>query len=115
MESDDQVLHAVEARLPSGTLECSSGWWPIVAKLDRDIAELVPDYSLLQVKEKFGGLRYYVALPAGAPEEEIHRLIAAAETTAGFTCEFCGEPGRSRNTGWIKTLCDAHASTGVSR
>jgi len=38
------------------------GWWPLLARLDRDIAALAPNYQLLQVKEKFGGLRYYIQM-----------------------------------------------------
>lgn len=55
-------------------------WIPIIDQLDRDIAALMPDYTLTQVKDKFGGLRYYCELP-GTPEQvdQAYALIRVAE------------------------------------
>ena len=52
------------------------GWIPIIDQLDKDITELDPDYSIDQVKEKMGGLRYYASfeepeLPLGITNEEV--------------------------------------------
>ena len=58
-----------------------------------------------QVKEKFGGLRFYVG---GAPQE-VHDIIDECERLSYKTCELCGKPGKPRECGWIKTLCDEHA------
>lgn len=55
-----------------------------------------------QVKEKFGGLRFYMTCGTG----EIFDLIDGAEALSYETCEECGSPGESRDTGWIRTLCD---------
>lgn len=57
-----------------------------------------------QVKEKFGGLRFYVAK---APIV-VFDAIVEAEDASYKTCMDCGEPGEPRNTGWILTLCDQH-------
>lgn len=57
-------------------------WYPIIKQLDEDIAALAPDYSLDQLKEKFGGLRYYVSLPEHTSAETfdaVHALIRKAE------------------------------------
>jgi hypothetical protein len=35
------------------------GWYPIIVALDAHLATIDPDYVVHQVKEKFGGLRYY--------------------------------------------------------
>ena len=51
--------------------------------LDNDIAKIDPDYEVLQVKAKFGGLRYYIKtnFPLGTPERsKIDLLIGVAET-----------------------------------
>lgn len=40
-------------------IRVSAGWYPIIVALDQAIAVLQPDYQIHQVKEKFGGLRYY--------------------------------------------------------
>jgi hypothetical protein len=57
-------------------------WYPVIKQLDEDIAALVPDYSLDQLKEKFGGLRYYVSMPDHTSAEvfdAVHALIRKAE------------------------------------
>jgi len=58
-----------------------------------------------QIKEKFGGLRFYVANATDLDYMEIDQ----AEKDSFATCEECGEPGKPRINGWIKTLCDRHA------
>lgn len=40
-------------------LDIDDNWLPIVEKLHRDLLEIDPGYVVAQVKEKFGGLRYY--------------------------------------------------------
>lgn len=65
--------------------------------------ELVPVAS--QVKEKFGGLRFYVE---GGTDEH-YNYISFAEHMSYRTCEQCGSPGRTYYQGWHRTVCDAHA------
>lgn len=61
---------------------------------------------IVQVKEKFGGLRFYTE--GGSSD---HRLaIGFAEAMSVRTCEVCGSPGKPTNNGWIKTLCPEHAA-----
>ena len=55
-----------------------------------------------QVKEKFGGLRFYV----DNADEYTEGVIALAESLSYRTCEKCGNKGIMRKGGWIKTLCD---------
>lgn len=63
------------------------------------------DVVILQIKEKFGGLRFYV----GAAPEWIHDLIHAVELASYSLCEKCGKEGKTRgDIGWWKTLCDDH-------
>jgi hypothetical protein len=58
-----------------------------------------------QIKEKFGGLRFYVY---GEHSEEVDQAIANAEAACSVTCETCGAPGLIRNLRWRKTLCKEH-------
>lgn len=54
------------SRIPSRWgrwISCSKGWYPLVIELDKKLAEILPDYELHQVKEKFGTLRYYTGFP----------------------------------------------------
>lgn len=91
------------------------GWRQLVSELDAAVHEIIPDLQVTQVKEKFGGLRYYYSVPNGTPEEQwrqVDRLVRKAEADSLHTCEDCGAggayPGRSRPGGWIRTLCEAH-------
>lgn len=95
-------------------LECGDGWEPILRDLFEEIRQIlyeegVPqgDYEIVQIKEKFGSLRVYDAgVRTDAAAERIWDAISRAEDRSCKTCEFCGKPGRERNTGWIFTLCD---------
>jgi hypothetical protein len=82
------------------------GWEGILDRLIAQIEALGWDGCLHQVKEKFGGLRFYI----GAASPEIFAAIDAAEIESFKTCEDCGAPGRERGMrdgrSWIRTLCD---------
>ena len=58
-----------------------------------------------QVKEKFGGLRFYVEQAT----DEHFNYISFAENMSYRTCEQCGAPGKLYTQGWHRTLCDHHA------
>lgn len=95
--------------------ECGDGWFEVLNSLcaqiqnhldwvNRDtqtVSQVVAD----QVKEKFGGLRFYYT----GGDEYISGMVRMAESWAANTCEQCGNPGTARGGGWIRTLCDQHA------
>ena len=56
-----------------------------------------------QVKEKFGGLRFYV----DNCDDYTRGVIAMAESMSYRICEDCGNLGKKRSGGWIRTLCDS--------
>ena len=56
----------------------------------------------VQVKEKFGGLRFYV----NNEDDYVRGAISMAESMSYRTCEECGDQGKGRSGGWIRTLCD---------
>jgi hypothetical protein len=60
----------------------------------------------VQVKEKFGGLRFYVQ----AATDKHYQYISFAESMSYRTCEECGAPGKTYTDGWHMTLCDIHAA-----
>ena len=83
----------------SAKLMVGSGWSKLVDKIyDR----LPPQAVVTQVKEKWGGLRVYTA----NTDETIWDFIDSIEAESLTVCEVCGEPGKRRAGGWIKTLCD---------
>lgn len=89
----DTLTARLNDRAPHGVdLACYDGWLDLIDRLDRDLAELDPGYRVLQVKEKFGGLRYYVRSDL-ADQTAFAARIAAAEEESFRTCEVTGNPG----------------------
>jgi hypothetical protein len=85
--------------------ECNEGWYPLIQKLIEDLIQLGWDKQVTQVKEKFGGLRFYI----NEGFDEVHTRITKAEGESYTICEMCGEAGEiRRDTGWYRTLCEAH-------
>jgi len=78
------------------------GWNDIVYDLHKKLEAEKPDYQILQIKEKFGGLRLYLS-PMPNPA---WIAVSEAEKLSYETCEECGRPGKiwSRK-GWVRTLC----------
>jgi hypothetical protein len=66
------------------------------------------EVEVLQVKEKFGGLRFYAAIHGCTEEQEkaIREVIRKAEGESFKVCEVCGKAGREINNGWIKVRCE---------
>lgn len=66
--------------------------------------EEIPQVVAVQVKEKFGTLRFYY--DGGDPY--IAGIVDMAESMSACTCEECGSPGKIRGDSWVRTLCDKH-------
>jgi hypothetical protein len=56
----------------------------------------------VQVKEKYGTLRFYMSCET----DEITDLISDAEALSSQTCESCGEPAKMRGKFWLEVKCD---------
>lgn len=94
-------------RKPRLGFDVGPGWIPVLDHLCSVIdfhleRHPVDRFDVEQVKEKFGGLRFYVQ---GA-DEFIRGAISMAEVVCSATCESCGRPGQGRSGGWIVTMCD---------
>jgi hypothetical protein len=80
-----------------------SGWNLLIKNLIQDLIILGWDKEVIQVKEKFGGLRFYI----NEGTSEIHQRIAKAEIESMKICEITGKLGKLRtDIGWYRTLCD---------
>lgn len=78
------------------------GWHPL---LDRIFEMLPEDAVVLQVKEKFGGLRFYVSNVS----KGVLNTINVVEAGSYKICEVCGAPGECESIGgWAQTLCLKH-------
>lgn len=71
---------------------------------ERVEAERVEIPRATQIKEKFGGLRFYT----GSATKEQHEIIWYTESISNYVCEECGARGKHRPSGWVKTLCNKH-------
>jgi hypothetical protein len=88
-------------------LDVRPGWHPLITTLVEDLEKLGWDGQVCQVKEKFGGLRFYI----GAESDEIHLRINEAEKQSYKICEMCGKPGSIVKMGWLTTRCPEHSKT----
>lgn len=88
------------------------GWVDLVYDLHNDLLESDPEYQLVQVKEKFGGLRFYIQFPIS---DRGQLLIRLAEDKSLEICQECGAPGSLRKRGWWATLCDEHDTDEAGR
>jgi hypothetical protein len=112
--------------------ECGDGWYNIINQLcaniqhhidwsiknnawdlewnkehpnePREVREVVSQVVAVQIKEKFGTLRFYY----DGGNNEIGGMTRMAESMSSVTCEECGSPAKTRGGGWVRTLCDHH-------
>lgn len=68
------------------------------------IPDAVNQVVATQVKEKFGSLRFYY----DGGDEYIDGMVRMAEAMTSVTCEKCGAPAKTRDGGWVRTLCETH-------
>jgi len=104
-----------EGQYKSWADEIPQGWY--IAFGEQMIDELndllikydfVTHYSIAQIKEKFGTLRWY---DNGVPEAGVDEFYAwedKYERLSAKTCIVCGAPGEIRHNRWIEPLCDEH-------
>ena len=100
----------------------SAQGWPCVGDGWRDLLERAcaririairthgGSFRASEVKEKYGGLRFYYdgTLPPAA-EVLVEDAVALAEARSACTCEVCGGPGSLYGPGWLTTRCAQHA------
>lgn len=82
-----------------------SGWYDLIKELDKKLSSIDPEYSIEQIKEKFGGLRFYF-FSDSERQHEMLQLEMEYELLSYSICEFCGSREDVKPEGdWIKTLC----------
>ena len=108
LELGKDIIHPdpkFQRNLMACGFECGDGWYDLLHKLISDIIETDPpkDFELFQVKEKFGGLRFYTR----GSTDVIEQLIEIAENDSVTICEGCGADATTQNVnGWYTTVCD---------
>lgn len=92
--------------------ECGDGWSDLLLEAAIELNNYIKtlpddaqeDIVVMQVKEKYGTLRFYVSYCT----EEIDSIIKKAEKRSCTTCETCGKEGTLRGSVWLYTACDEH-------
>lgn len=119
---NDDLYFALYARwpkilAPNGRkvpLCIEAGWNTLIDELCKQLQhytdnEGAPQVEAVQIKEKFGGLRFYV----GKAHVIQHALIRFAEGLSYRTCETCGAVGQLYNKDHrYSTKCPEHAPKG---
>ena len=109
-------------------LECGAGWKDIIDRTHDKLKYIDPDYTIAQIKEKFGGLRYYYnqSVEYGSLASVIMEdIVRAAEYEASYTCELCGANKSSDKVeirvhkywyfGYCQSCADKHIADRESR
>ena len=90
--------------------DVGTGWYNLIYNLSEKLEALINNlpqkdqehFCAVQVKEKFGGLRFYMT----SQTKEMSEEITKAESLSYHTCEDCGSnQAKQNNEGWISTLC----------
>jgi hypothetical protein len=88
--------------------ECGDGWYNLLDELCGTIQTYidhtkgVEQVVAVQVKEKFGDLRFYYR----GGDEYVRDIAEFAENMSSRICEECGSPGKLYTKGWYKVRCD---------
>jgi len=90
--------------------ECGDGWYTLIDSMCSLIqshcnySKECPQVIAFQIKEKFGGLRFYY----DGGDDYIAGIVSFAEHMSQNICEVCGDRGVLNTEGWIKCLCPTH-------
>jgi hypothetical protein len=113
-ENTKMIIESNPLLFASGVphFEVGDGWFQLLMSLCYELEAIIArnqiPLGVIQIKEKFGGLRFYV-LPTS---DEIEEIVRAHEVKSTRTCEVCGDEGAVRSKyGWLRSLCDIHAES----
>lgn len=91
-------------------LDCMPDGWRIAfgeqlcaeLKTELESAGLLNQYRILQIKEKYGTLRWY----DNGNTKAGHEILRKYEDISARTCICCGKPATRITKGWISPYCD---------
>ena len=88
--------------------EFPTGWrfafgWEMINEINDVISECnLKDFYPIQIKEKYGSLRFYTTYTT----ESIDNIIKKYEDMSERICVNCGKPATKISVGWICPWCD---------
>lgn len=108
-----EYRNSADKRYPiSWGISCADGWFNIIdeaCRLIQNRCDLIKDrenkdiqVSAVQIKEKFGSLRFYVI----GGDEYTDGVISMAEGLSAKVCEDCGDSAELYTGGWWMTQCE---------
>lgn len=94
-------------------IEHGDGWSQIIVTLCERLETILQDdpdakFAVRQVKEKFGGLRFYYSLELAQDETTllVREAVDLAAAASVNVCEYCGQLGQlRRHNRWLRTQC----------
>lgn len=93
-------------------IACLPGWLNLIDELCQTLKihlnahPGVPQIQVLQVKEKYGGLRFYYS----GGDTACREAVATAEERSLSACEVCGQAGSLVGERWFSVRCLDHIS-----
>jgi hypothetical protein len=97
---------------PLREIACLPGWLDLIDELCRtlkthmDAHPELPLIQVRQVKEKFGGLRFYYS----GGDTACRELVACVEERSMSICEVCGQAGTLGGEHWLSVRCLDHVN-----
>ena len=93
-------------------ISCGDGWFDLIDALCEQLQhgteeQGMPQVVAVQVKEKFGGLRFYVQ----EHSDQQRGMITLAQAMSYRICDVCGARGELRGPIIARTRCDKHVDT----
>jgi len=105
-----EYLEDIQNRMTYDKSMPGDGWTDLIIECHRKLIILDPEYRILQIKEKFGSLRYYFDTDVKEPavKEAMYRYVKYAENSSKIVCEKCGGASEIKRTktGWLKAYCN---------
>lgn len=104
----NEIMAKCPKLYPKGMyFECLPGWQSIIGGLSFQIENILKksgetDMYAVQVKQKYGTLRFYMSKVT----PEIADLISDTEALSSQRCELCGHFGKMRGAHHIVVRCD---------
>jgi len=113
--NNSQKLKAKYSHLfqPGGQLAVGDGWLPRIGQMLQEIEEYIkkhdlPEFKILQIKEKFGQLRVYTSMG----NEDVYAIIYDATEDVNKSCEICGTEGKlDMIDGYLGVRCEQHKNS----
>ena len=95
-------------------IDCGYGWKDLILRCHQDLVSIDPDYKVVQIKQKFGMLRYYFTPSVQEDSKRMEERSFSHERESVRICEVCGSPGllqkKKDGSSYFRTLCEEHHS-----